>query len=250
MPFYPYAVLQNYGFGNKYHNAIRTIHAASTMPKYSNFRKDYARMASYRKPVPGSTVSNALAIRHLQRQVNRQKPETQHYFVNQTLSIPHTTFKQSNVNPCEALANAADRDERILGDSWLNKTLELRIGSADAESGFPGRVRLIVYLPKKAATTINVTSMTDCLDPSQMTVLHDEYVKPYHPGNTDAASSVTYCPPWLFVRRINLGNRISTFIGTTPEKNNIRIAVLTEGNSTATFNATWNMGYKLTYTNK
>lgn len=253
MPFYPYAVLQNYGLGNRYHNAIRTFHAASTMPKYSNFRNDYARMASYRKPVPGSTSGNALAIRHLQRQVNRQKPETQYYFRESTLSIPHSSLKQSNINPCEALATESNRGDLILGDSWVNKSLELRVQSADSESGFPGRVRLVVYVPKKANTTISITSMTDCLDPNQMTVLHDEYVKPYHQGNTnpDATSGVTYCPPWMFVRRINLKNRISTFIGNTPEKNNIRIALLTEGNGSALlYNATWKFGYRLTYTNK
>lgn len=250
MPFYPYAVLQNYGFGNKYHNAVRTIHAASTMPKYSNFRKDYARMASYVKPVPGSTSGNALAIRSLQRQLNKQKPELQHWFNTVPFNVSPTALTTNNFGPCDTLAAASDRDQRVLGDSWVNKSLEIRVNSQDTEFGFPGKVRLIVYIPKKAGTSISFGSINSCLDTNQMTVLHDELVKPYHQGNTDGQSTGTYCPVWMFSRRVSLGNRISTFIGTTPEKNNVRIALLTDGNSTSGIPLAWTMNYKLTYTNK
>lgn len=250
MPFYPFAVLQNYGFGNKYHNAFRIIHAASTMPKYSNFRKDYARLASYVKPIPGSTSGNALAIRSLQRQLNKQKPEVQQWVSFTTNNIPQTTFAQWNLSPTDTLAAATDRDERVLGDSWINKSLEMRFSLGTNLAGFPGVVRVIVYVPKKAGTAITFTNMLDITDPNQMTVLYDQMIKPHIQGGNNQTTTGSFdCGVYHWVKKISLGNRKSTYIGTTAERNSVRIAVLTQGYFSGG-SLTASMRYKLNYCNK
>lgn len=249
MSFYPYAVLQNYGIGNKYHNAFRSIHLASTMPKYSNFRKDYARLASYRKPVPGSTSGNALAIRSLQRKVAGLKPENQqHVITNNFSSLARNNLEVLNVSPTTDLAGAADRDERILGDSWKNKYLEIR-ASGGGQEGVPGPVRLVVYKPHKAGTTLAWSSFNAMIDPSNCTVLHDEIIKPYAVFN--AANSLSVPQAIMsFHRKINLNNMKSTFIGTTPEEGQVRVVLLINGlDSTATTYGT-SIVTKLVYANK
>ena len=109
-------------------------------------------VAKYIKPRGATKYATDLAIRSLQRQVNRQKPEIQHWFSNTTFTVHPTNFGLSNFSPCETLAAAVDRDERVLGDSWINKSLEIRINGNDTEQGYPGKVRLIVYIPKKSGS--------------------------------------------------------------------------------------------------
>ena len=249
MPFYPYAVLQNYGIGNKYHNAFRSIHAASTMPKYSNFRKDYARLASYRKPVPGSTSGNALAIRSLQRKVAGLKPEVQYFTHTDSYSgLAGDTFHVHNWSPTSDLASATDRDERILGDSWKNKYMEIR-AQFGGTTGFPGPFRLVVYKPHKAGTTLSFTDFNNVMDPSNCTVLHDEIIKPYAVLNNNSSTGKNQ-NIMVFARKINLKNLKSTFIGSTPEAGNVRCVLLMWGMGTATPTIGGSITTKLAYANK
>lgn len=250
MPFYPYAVLQNYGFGNKYHNLFRSIHAASTMPKYSNFRKDYNRLALYRRPIPGGVSgANALAIRSLERKVAGLKPETQYHFISDNFSaLAGDTLHVLNWSPTEDLAAAADRDERILGDSWKNKFMEIR-AQFGGILGFPGPLRLIVYKPHKAGTTLTFSNFNNMMDPSQSTVLHDEIIKPYavHDNSTTTGGSQAL---QVWARKINLSNTKSTFIGTTAEAGNIRCVILLNGMGSATPTLGGSVTTKLAYSNK
>lgn len=228
MPFYPYAVLQNYGIGNKYHNALRSIHAVSTMPKYSNFRKDYARMASYRKPVPGSISGNTLAIRSLQRKVAGLKPENQEFvFTSNWSSLARDTLEVLEISPMFNLAASVDRDQRILGDSWKNKYLEIRC-TGGGEEGVPGPVRLVVYKPYKATATLTFSTFNAMMDPSNCTVLHDEIIKPYAVLNNSATSALPQAV-MTFNRKINLHNLKSTFIGNIAEEGQVRVVLLING---------------------
>lgn len=252
MPFYPLAVLQNYGIGNKYHNAFRSIHFASQMPKYSNFRKDYARMASYRKPVPGGTgTANALAIRSLERKVAGLKPETQYLILTTSFSgLSRDSFEVCQWSPTVDLAGAADRSDRVLGDSWKNKFIEVRCGAIAGDEGLPGPVRFVVYKPHKAATTITPTSFISHFDPSQCTVLHDEIIKPYAVMNENSSTGVTQAiNSW--VRKINLNNMKSTYIGTTAEEGAVRCCIMISGlEATATPSYGFAVSTKHAYSNK
>lgn len=250
MPFYPYAVLQNYGLGNKYHNAFRSIHAASTMPKYSNFRKDYNYLMSKKFNVGGGPVaSNALAIRSLQRKVAGLKPEIQYFTHTDNYSgLAGDTLHVHNWSPTTDLAGAADRDERILGDSWKNKYMEIR-AQFGGTTGFPGPLRLVVYKPHKAATTLSFTDFNNVMDPSNCTVLHDEIIKPYTVLNNNSSTGQNQ-NIMVFTRKINLKNLKSTFIGTTPEVGNVRCVILQLGLGSATPTTGGSVTTKLAYANK
>lgn len=206
-------------------------------------------VAKYIKPRGATKYATDLALRSLQRQINKQKPEIQHWTSATTFTVPPNTFSTANFSPCETLANAVDRDERVLGDSWINKALEIRIRGDDTIYGFPGVMRLIVYVPKKAGTTITWANFGEIIDTNRCTVLHDEIVKPLM-ATTQGSTATTHSGIYNFVRKLRLGNRKSTFIGTTPEMNNVRVAVLTDGLSTLTSVQTFSINYKLTYCNK
>lgn len=198
-----------------------------------------------------STYTNALAIRYLQRQVNRQKPEVQYFFSSDSESgVTQNAFHQFNYNPLETLANAANRGDLVLGDTWINKYLEIRC-QIGGRLGFCGPVRLIVYRPLKANTTVTMGGFTNGTDPNQMSILHDEIIKPYAIFNDDSVSgSSQMVQNW--VRRINLRNMKSTFtLGGTAEKNNVRVALLLDGEkSVSTPTIGLDIKFKHAFTNK
>ncbi len=242
MPFYPYAVLQNYGFGNKYHNAFRTIHAASTMPKYSNFRKDYSRLSSYRKPIPGSTSGNTLAIRDLQRKVAGMKPEVQHFVANYNMSFSGGAFNIERIDITKNLASAADRDLRLTGDSWKNKYLKFRLQMAD--DSCDGILRVLIIKPKKAGTTFTFAENA-IPDPNQMTVLYDRTITTaqqvganYYAGGSGR----------VMIGHVSLKNLKSTFISTVAELGDVQMYVMYR-NKIPTGSDTWALSTQLAYTN-
>lgn len=248
MNFYPNSVIHNYGIRNR---NFRLLHATASMPLYPNFRRDYARMARYRKPLAPSSSSNALAIRALQRQVNRQKPEVQYFFSSDSESgVTQNAFHQFNYNPLETLASATNRGDLVLGDTWINKYLEIRC-QIGGRLGFCGPVRLIVYRPLKAGTTVTLGGFTNGTDPNQMSILHDEVIKPYAVFNDDSVSgSSQMIQNW--VRRINLKNMKSTFtLSGAAEKNNVRVALLLDGQkSVTTPTVGLDIKFKHAFTNK
>lgn len=244
----------NHPFEFSRHNAFRSFHLYSTMPKYwESYRQQYNRLRRYVPKPTGSPISNSLAIRNLQRQINKQKPELQHDVVLNTTSFNASElagFSLWNITPSENLAADPDRGEKILGDSWVNKSLELRF-STDIVLGFQGDIRLVIYIPKKAGTAWVPSSMTDFVDPNFATVLHDEIMRPtWTPDDHNTENG----PHYTFMRKVGLGNRISTFIGTTPEKNNIRVAFLNHGRASTSTTPPLirpvSCRHRLTYTNK
>lgn len=236
----------NHPFEFSRHNAFRAAHLYSTMPKYwESYRQQYSRLSKYRKPT-GTASGNALAIRHLQRQINKQKPELQHTVVNNVTTIPEDVFNLWNISPSQNLADTVDRNERILGDSWVNKSLELRFQTA-SNRGFYGDLRVVVYIPKKADTTWVSGDFTSYVDPNFATVLHDEVIKP----SWTADQSSDNGPHYTFFRKIWLGNRVSTYIGSTPEKTAVKVAVLSTGRKASGAGSVYvGCMHRLTYTNK
>lgn len=223
MPFYPYAVLQNYGI-SKSNFAFKTAHATYTMPKYwESYRQQYNRLSKYRKPT-GTPSGNAAALRSLQRKVAGMEPEVQQYkLIRPTSTIAAGTYAQFRFDITDELAVLADRAERITGDSWKNKFLRFRfhINTNLCEGGW---YRFIVLRPKKAGTTFTIAE-GDILDPNQMTVFFDRtwtFDKEY---GARAHSDI----------KVNLRNLKSTYLAGTPELGDIQMYLV--GRNQDTVNA-------------
>lgn len=221
MPFYPYAVLQNYGI-SKSNFAFKTAHATYTMPKYwESYRQQYNRLSKYRKPT-GTPSGNAAALRSLQRKVAGMEPELQQYKIIRPSAIfAAGAYNQVRYDITDELAALADRPERVTGDSWKNKFLKFRFHiNTNAPEG--GWIRFIVIKPKKAGTTFSIAE-GDILDPNQMTVFYDKTFTYDRDYGQRSSSDI----------KVNLRNLKSTYIGSTPESGDIQMYVCCRNQDTS-----------------
>lgn len=227
----------NHPFEFSKHNVFRAAHLSYTMPKYwESYKQQYNRLSKYRKPT-GTASGNALAIRHLQRQLNSQKPEIQQYQHSTTHSLTANAYVQRLTRVSYDLAGVADRSDRILGDTWVNKSLKIRLRCQDLANPY-GLLRVMVVMPRKAGTTFSFPENT-IPESNALTMLLDrEY---------------TWDPDAHTQRQLNftvpLRNIQSTFIGAIPEKGEIQVYVCYRNlNTTTVMNLKQNI--ELSYSNK
>lgn len=189
-----------------------------------NFQSDYAKMRSFVPNTSSASMRLETRLREMNRKINKNKPETKHYFDNygSNIILANTTTRIDKDITTE-FHQDPDFRENVLGDKWRNLSLEVRL----RQNGTPfttGAVRLVVYKPKRPGSVWPGVSLIQMIDPNDHTVLFDQYV-PIH-----AASATQLC---LLPKhyKINLRNTITSY-DTLIRKGDIKLALLCQAGST------------------
>lgn len=206
----------NHPFEFSKHNVFRAAHLSYTMPKYwESNTQQFARLSKYRKPT-GTPSGNGLAIRTLQRKIAGMKPEIQLKAGSQGIT-PVAGYSQHQFKFCDQLATDAARGDKVLGDSWINKYLSWHIRADGTGASTNGAViRVLVYRPLKAGASISFTTTSAIVDPSLIKV-YDDVTFTMGSGGDKAVQRN---------RKVKLYDTQSTYVGTSPEKADIRLVVL------------------------
>lgn len=181
----------------------------------ANFWATHDRLG---RKLPARSTATGLAIRSLQRKVAGMKPELQLKAANQGVT-PVAGHSQHEFKFTDQLAADASRGEKVLGDTWVNKYLSWRIRSDGTTASVNGAVfRVVVYRPLKAGASIAFPSTTTIIDPSLIKVYDDMTFTMGSGGDKAAQRS----------RKVKLYDTQSTYIGTSPEKGDIRLCIIVQ----------------------
>lgn len=172
---------------------------------------------------------NSARLAKLERRIAGLKPEVKRISVTNQLQTSTFNQYQQDVYPITGvLAGLTDRYDLVSGDSWINKYMELNLNTNQVMDGF---MRIIVYRPAKSGTTFTFSNINACLDPDVLTVYYDRTLV----GNPSGKEQLS------LRTKIPLKNLKSTYIGTTVEKGDVYMAVITKNNNTVqSFEVAWN----------
>lgn len=127
----------------------------------------------YKEYTPYRPITIRNKLQQLERKVNRQAPEKQHF----NYSTTDATTSGVNVNDDNVsnllVADPGFRD-RVTGDKWNNVYIKIRFQST---SELTESVRVVVYTHKRGSSAYSwpagYNGMTEIVDPTQATVLAD-----------------------------------------------------------------------------
>lgn len=165
-------------------------------------------------------------ITELRRKVNKQKPETKHWFHTWVSTATAGVTTRSDLNLTATFHGDPAFRDNVLGDKWRN--LSLQIFLATNGTNMVGSMRVVVYKPKRIGATWPGLGINEYLDPNDHTVLFDRIVKP----QVGSTSSITAANGKKVIQRyyVNLRNTITTY-DTQIRSGEIRIAIISESDS-------------------
>lgn len=168
-------------------------------------------------------------IRRLEAELSRQRPELQQFRANAFLTTTAIIANDYDLNVTQVFIDDADFRDKVTGDKWYNKKLNIRLNSLDAGIA---KVRVIVYIPQNTDSTLTLTAgyqYTQIPDSTAWKILHDAcYDKPYSTA--------------LFYRNIhvNLGNALTLYNSDASllDKNPIKCKFIWQSTNTTAFRVT------------
>lgn len=234
IPWYIHTAANVYHHRNKIARASTAYYAyKSTKAIMPYLRGTKSSASSAIRPYSSSRPTTRLAteLKALHRKLNKQRPETKHWF--HTFAYTHTAGlgTRGDYNITTGFhSNPAFRDN-VLGDKWRNLWLDLRIISN--RSNMIGACRVVVYKPKRPGNTWP-GFFNDHIDPNDYTVLYDKILRP-QPGTTiDLGGTVMEESQKKLAHRVrvNLRNTITSF-DSSVRKGEIRYAILCDNDATS-----------------
>lgn len=179
-------------------------------------------------------------ITSLQRQVNRNKAETQYFSIYGNANATTTSPEQVNHLVTDTLINSSDFRTRITGDQWINKSLNFRLQIHSKCTA----LRYVIYVPKKSGNRFIPTSykFVQQPDPTAFWVLSDRCISrnTVNYGSSEMSQHVS-----LNVSLKNLGTQFNSE-SSVLERGDIVIAIISDGDT----GLRYDYAYQLTYCNK
>jgi len=176
-------------------------------------------------------------VNRLERQVNRQKPETIHWIDSAIFNNPTASFAFVDFDVTRLFIDDTRFRDDITGDKWYQHSLKLKLHFNVPIQG----LRVVIYTPKRSGTTnsglaANSVSWTAILDPTAFKVHLDRY---YNSTNTSDEPKLNI---FTTVKSLCQYNSEVDII----DRNNIRVAFLWETKAAGDLRYSWD----LTVTNK
>ena len=223
-PWYLHAAANTYQHRNKIARATTAYYAIKTARRTMGYLRGSNKIVPYSRPYSSSKPTTRLAteLKSIHRKLNKQKPETKHWFHNWNFTATAAVTARHDLDLTQTFhADPAFRDN-VLGDKWRNLRLQWRMRSNS--TNVSGVVRMIVYKPKVPGATWPGLSINSIVDPNDHTVLFDRIVKPMTGSTT---GNITNDRLIATVYYINLRNTLTSY-DTAIRKGDIKIAILTE----------------------
>lgn len=229
-PWYLHAAANIYQRRQQFARATTAYYTYKTARKTMGFLRGSNQMVPYRASRPYSsskpTTRLATELKALHRKINKQKPETKHWFYSWGSVMSAGTTSRVDLDLTDQFHADASFRDNVLGDKWRNLKLDIRMYSETA--GALGAVRLIVYKPKRPGSTWPGITLHQHIDPNDYTVLLDKYIPPYLHGPSDTTPS-KFCKRYI----VNLRNTITSF-DTAVRKGEIKVAVMMDNDRALT----------------
>ena len=242
-PWYLHAAANIYQHRNKIARASTAYHTYKTARRTMGFLRGSNKMVPYRaRPYSSSKPTTRLAteLKHIHRKLNKQRPETKHWFHTWVPSAAALVTSRHDIDITGTFHGDPAFRDNVLGDKWRNLTLEIFVKSVT--SGALGSLRLVVYKPKKTGTVWPGLATNAIIDPNDHTVLLDRRVPMYLecPDGTSTFGK-------FFMRySCPLRNTITSY-DTMIRKGDIKVALLFENDRALT--TSFDVKFMLKYQN-
>lgn len=192
--------------------------ANSTITKGTGMlRGTRARTAKY-----SYAKSTQAQINALRRAVNRNQAELQTYRKERTNYGRTGTGVEATVDISltDLIKNDPNFRENVLADKWRNRYVSLNFSSN------VDRCRVILYKPKDAGQSIDITALTnammDHIEPSSFNVLHDRVINIQSTNRSDFFQ-------WSLGKKLNFLTTINSQAGDLIKSGDLRLLVVTVG---------------------
>jgi len=169
--------------------------------------------------------STQAQINALRRAVNRNAAELQ-TFRKQRTNYGRTgsgVEATIDISLSDLLKNDTNFRENVLGDTWRNRYVSLNLSSNC------DRVRVILYKPKDAGQSIDITAFTNALmdhiEPNSFNVLHDRVI------NIQSTNRGNFFQ-WSCAKKLNFLTTINSQAGDVVKTGDLRLLVISLGAAT------------------
>lgn len=178
-----------------------------------------------RRPYASGPSRLQTQLTELKRKVNRQRPETKHWFYTFAYTHAAGVGSRGDLNLTTQFHSDPAFRDNVLGDKWRNMYLDLRIQSNS--SNVVGACRVVVYKPKRPGGTWP-GFFNSHIDPNDHTVLLDQIIQPQTGTTVGTAGESQKRIAARF--RVNLRNSITSY-DSQVRKGEIRYAIVAENDS-------------------